>query len=282
MITIRKANDVAAYLIKPGAESATVGFVPTMGALHAGHLSLINESKKRDAITVASIFVNPVQFNDPKDFENYPTTLESDINILEQAGCDLLFLPSVSEMYPNGLNFTDRYELGEIEKVLEGEYRPGHFQGVCRVVHRLLSVIPCKHLYLGQKDFQQCMVIKKLVALKQIPTEIIICPTKREADGLAMSSRNIRLAQADREPATSIFKALQYIKNNIKPGDITNLKTAATQQLTEAGFTVDYIEIAETGSLDIVTEWNGTKKLVALAAAFLGNVRLIDNLLLQD
>ncbi len=280
MILFKKAADINNWLLKSKAAGKKTGFIPTMGALHQGHTSLIHASKQAGSISVCSIFVNPAQFNDANDFDNYPSTIEKDIDALEKAGCDVLFLPSVSEMYPAGMENAKNYDLGYLETVLEGKYRPGHFQGVCLVVHRLLNIIPANDLYLGQKDYQQCMVIKKLVELEKINTTIYICPTLRETSGLAMSSRNMRLTAEARKHALTIFETLSYLKNNIKPGDLTALKQTAIDSLTNAGFKVDYVEIADAGNLDIINHWNGNKKLVAVAAAFLGDVRLIDNMLL--
>ena len=276
-----KAIEITNHLLKLKEQGDSVGFVPTMGALHQGHITLIHNSKQNNAITVCSIFVNPTQFNVKKDFENYPDNLEKDIDLLEKSGCDILFLPPVSEIYPEGTGTTSLYKLGYLETVLEGKYRPGHFQGVCRVVHRLLSIIPCNQLYLGQKDYQQCMVIKKMVELKNIKTKITICPTVRETDGLAMSSRNLRLTNADRTSAIKIFETLSFLKNNIKPGDLEKLKNKAITDLTEAGFKVDYAEIANAENLELINQWNGKTKSVALIAAFIGEVRLIDNMLLN-
>jgi pantoate--beta-alanine ligase len=280
MILFKKAADINDWLLKSKAAGKKVGFVPTMGALHQGHTSLIRASKQPGSISVCSIFVNPAQFNDAKDFDNYPTTIEKDVDALEKAGCDVLFLPSVSEMYPTGMGNAKAYDLGYLETVLEGKYRPGHFQGVCLVVHRLLNIIPADDLYLGQKDYQQCMVIKKLVELERINTNIHICPTLRETSGLAMSSRNMRLTEAAREHALKIFETLSYLKTNIKSGDLTLLKQTAIDNLTGAGFKVDYVEIADAANLDVINHWDGKRKLVSVIAAFLGDVRLIDNLLL--
>ncbi len=280
MILFKKARDITSWLQKSKDTGQSISFIPTMGALHQGHISLIQASKQAQAISVCSIFVNPAQFNEAKDFDSYPSTIEKDIDELEKAGCDVLFLPSVSEMYPEGTANSKTYDLGYLETVLEGKYRPGHFQGVCLVVHRLLNIIPADDLYLGQKDYQQCMVIKTLVALEKINTNIHICPTLREESGLAMSSRNMRLKVADKQHAHKIFETLSFLKNNIRPGDLTELKQAAIDNLTGAGFKVDYVEIADAGDLDIINYWDGKSKLVAVAAAFLGEIRLIDNLLL--
>jgi len=280
MILFKKADDIKGWLLKSKTAGKRISFVPTMGALHQGHISLIQTSKEADAISVCSIFVNPAQFNDTKDFDNYPSTIEKDIDALEKAGCDVLFLPSVSEMYPAGTGNAKTYDLGYLETVLEGKYRPGHFQGVCLVVHRLLDIIPTDDLYLGQKDYQQCMVIKKLVEQENIKTTIHICPTLRETSGLAMSSRNMRLTDEEKKHALKIFETLSYLKSNIKPGDLAELKQTAVNNLTNAGFKVDYVEIADADNLEIITQWDGKRRLIAVAAAFLGAVRLIDNLLL--
>ncbi len=280
MMLFKKAGDIKNFLDKNREQGKTTGFIPTMGALHQGHISLLQAAKKSGVLTVCSIFVNPTQFNDSKDFENYPSTIERDIDELEKAGCDVLFLPTVSEMYPEGTKNAKQYDLGYLETVLEGKYRPGHFQGVCQVVHRLLDIIPADQLYLGQKDYQQCMVIKKLVDLAKIKTAISICPTFREADGLAMSSRNVRLTAPDRKIAVKIFETLSNIKNNVKPGDLKPLQETAIQNLTAAGFKVDYAELANAKTLELMHEWDGKTEMVTLIAAFLHDVRLIDNMLL--
>ena len=278
MILFKKSGELHNFLAEKSKEGVKTGFVPTMGALHSGHLSLIEESKK-DAFTICSIFVNPTQFNDPKDFEKYPVTIEKDIYLLEKAGCDVLFLPSVNEMYPAPKKKI-QYELGYLENILEGKYRPGHFQGVCEVVHRLLDIVSPDNLYLGQKDYQQCMVLKKLVELIGVKTNIIICPTTREPDGLAMSSRNMRLNEAERKQAVRIYQSLCLIKDGLKPGDLKGLKQKAMDHLSE-GFKIDYIEIADAATLAAIDNWDGKANLIALCAAFLNEVRLIDNIILS-
>lgn len=280
MIIFHKQTDIRKFIAERKQSGAAIGFIPTMGALHPGHISLINNSKRDCAVTISSIFVNPTQFNDPKDFEKYPVTIDSDINGLEKAGCDVLFLPSATEIYPNGMQDLPRYELGYLETVLEGKYRPGHFQGVCQVVHRLLDIVKPDTLFLGQKDFQQCMVIKKLIALTGLHSLVTICPTLREDDGLAMSSRNMRLNKAEREKAVLISQTLGFIKQEIKPGYLEDIKERAVQYLTAEGFKVDYIEIASADTLEPQQFWNGQLPLVAVAAAYLNEIRLIDNLLL--
>lgn len=281
MIIFKKAADIGIFLQQKRQKNPKTGFVPTMGALHQGHISLIESACSENDLVVCSIFVNPTQFNDPKDFQNYPITIENDIDLLEKAGCDALFLPAVEEMYPAGLENKKTYALGYLETVLEGRYRPGHFQGVCQVVHRLLTIMPADRLYLGQKDFQQCMVIRKMIELENLPIETVICPTLRETDGLAMSSRNMRLDKEAREKAVEISRTLLHIKSSLKAGDLSELKTAAVEQLNRTGFKTDYVEIADADTLELIGRWDGKQKLVALCAAFLGEVRLIDNMLLQ-
>ena len=282
MIVFKTVSDIQDHLAKQRQQGKKTGFAPTMGALHNGHISLIESSKKDNELTVCSIFVNPAQFNDPKDFEKYPITIDKDIYLLEKAGCDVLFLPSVAEMYPQKDATAARYDLGYLETILEGKYRPGHFQGVCVAVNRLLDIVQPDNLYIGQKDYQQCMVIKRLTEIMGIEdtTTIIICPTLRETDGLAMSSRNMRLNEAERKRATTIFNSLCFIKEHLRQGDLAALVQEATRMLEAEGLKVDYVAIADAGTLHPVTEWDGRQKLVALIAAFIGDVRLIDNLVL--
>lgn len=283
MILFKKITDLRNWLDAQEKNGYRVGFTPTMGALHPGHLTLISSSKNNDDVTVCSIFVNPTQFNDPKDFEKYPITLDRDIEQLEMAGCDVLFLPAVTEIYPGGHPQSRHYDLGYLESLLDGKFRPGHFQGVCTVVERLLDIVQPANLYLGQKDYQQCLVIKRLVELmgRTDRIRINICPTLRESDGLAMSSRNMRLSENERHTASEIFKTLSAIKKDLQPGDLVSLKDKASKRLIAAGFKPDYIEIADAASLELLEAWDGRRKLVALAAAFLNEVRLIDNMLLN-
>jgi len=280
MIIFKHASALKQYLLFQKQKNQAIGFVPTMGALHQGHISLVTLARQSTNLVVTSIFVNPTQFNDPKDFEKYPVTIDRDINMLEAAGCDVLFLPSVSEMYPNGLSSKKQYDLGYLETVLEGSSRPGHFQGVCQVVERLLNIVQPDQLFLGQKDYQQCMVVSKLVSLMKIKTQLVIAPTQREKDGLAMSSRNMRLSKAAREKAIAMYQALLWIKQSITPGSLLNLTREASQQLEVAGFKPDYVAIANADTLELVNEWKGDIKLVVLAAAFIDGVRLIDNMVL--
>ncbi len=282
MIIFKEITPLKEAILQFKSNGESIGFVPTMGALHSGHISLIKESLKNDNITLASIFVNPAQFNDQKDFEKYPVAIENDIFLLEQAKTDMLFLPSVNEIYPEGLSSPVKYGLGYLETILEGFYRPGHFQGVCRVVHRLLDIIKPDDLFLGQKDYQQCMVIRKLLTDFSIPTQLYIVPTERETSGLAMSSRNLRLSVEAKQKASVIYDALNFIKKHSADTPFTVLKGHALSMITDAGFEkIDYIEICDATTLMPFEDYNKNNKTIALAAAFIEGVRLIDNLLIN-
>jgi pantoate--beta-alanine ligase len=285
MIIFKEIGALQTYLDLERKKGRTIGFVPTMGALHKGHLSLIGRSKEECGLTVCSIFVNPTQFNDPADFEKYPVTTATDIRLLIKEGTGVLFLPSVEEMYPAGLRSVRHYKLGQLEKILEGAHRPGHFQGVCQVVHRLVDIVRPDKMFLGQKDYQQCMVLKKLMEILAAPTRIIIGDTVREESGLALSSRNLRLSEEEKLHAATIYRALNYIKENISTKTFGELQQQATSLLLQDGFNkVDYIAIADANTLKLQnprSKYDGQASLVALAAAFIGEVRLIDNLILR-
>jgi len=293
MIIFKKADELTEWLSEQRKAGRKIGFVPTMGALHAGHMSLIDMSKKTTQLTVTSIFVNPTQFNDPRDFQKYPITIENDIYILEKAGTDVLFLPAVDEMYPQGMAGLEKYELGPLETILEGRFRPGHFQGVCQVVRRLLDMVQPDDLFMGQKDYQQCMVVRRLLEIMQSGARLQVCPIIREPDGLAMSSRNMRLTEEERKKATVIYKALSLIREQWRaqdlPEHVNELWMKATMDgvmnrartiLIENGFRIDYVEIADAVTLQPVSSDGPHRKFVALAAAFQGEIRLIDNMVL--
>ncbi|HEY0730957.1 MAG TPA: pantoate--beta-alanine ligase [Chitinophagaceae bacterium] len=280
MIIHKTSISITNYLQNLKETGKSIGFVPTMGALHEGHISLINESLNQNDITVCSIFINPTQFNNKEDFRLYPISIEKDLQLLIQAGCSVLFLPDESEIY--SLSYSPvHYPLGRIEQLLEGYYRPGHFQGVSQVVDRLLRIIPADNLYLGQKDYQQCMIIKKLVQIIGKSNEIHICiiPTVREKSGLALSSRNLRLNENEKTLALNLYKELTFIKNNLNNTPVKELKKTAVKRLREAGFVVDYVEVANSETLE--PSENTDEHLVALIAATLGKVRLIDNMILN-
>lgn len=284
MILFKHSDALNDYLAKSRRDGKRIGFVPTMGALHAGHISLIRASVSGNDLTVCSIFVNPAQFNDPADFEKYPVTINEDIQALEEAGCDLLLLPSVKEIYPDGLGSLPHYDLGYLESILEGKFRPGHFQGVCQVVDRLLDIVNPDMVYLGQKDFQQCKVIGRLLAITGRTEDIRlhIHPTLREPDGLAMSSRNLRLDTTARAKATAIYRQLMDVLHQLQPGSTAPLLEAATSQLVAQGFRVDYVAVAASDDLSLIDNWDGKREAVILAAAYINGIRLIDNLLFNQ
>jgi pantoate--beta-alanine ligase len=278
MIILKKVSILKDFLAQQKAANKTIGFVPTMGALHSGHISLLTLSKNKTDVTVCSIFVNPTQFNDAKDFEKYPVTIAQDVLALEKNGCDVLFLPSVSEVYPNGTATTFKYDLGELENVLEGKYRPGHFQGVAQVVHRLLNIVEPDYLFLGQKDYQQVMVIKRLIQQNYLNINVVTADTFRETSGLAMSSRNLRLTADEKHKARGISAMLDYIRANYKCTEARQLEQHATEYLLANGFTkVDYVSIADAETLEPVSSTSNDNGVVALIAAFINDIRLIDN-----
>ncbi len=284
MILIKTVSTLRLYLSDQKKKGLRIGFIPTMGALHEGHISLVKYSLKNGDIPVCSIFINPTQFNDEKDFRQYPVTIDQDILLLEKAGCEALFLPSVDEIYPHGFENDTHYELGYLGSILEGAYRPGHFQGVCQVMEKLLKIVMPDNLYLGQKDYQQCKIIALLIKQMGLDQKIKveICPTLRETDGLAMSSRNRRISQDVRHNADGIFLALSHIKNQLKTGPVEPVLVEAREILKQKGFEIDYLSVADAESLEILTDYQQGRKLVALSAATFDAVRLIDNMLLNQ
>jgi pantoate--beta-alanine ligase len=280
MIIIKSAERLQAYILSLKKKGITIGFVPTMGALHEGHLSLITEAANACNICVCSIFINPTQFNNQDDFAKYPVTIENDILLLGQTHCDILFLPSVSEIYTPAYEIK-KYELGKLETLLEGAFRPGHFQGVCQVVDRLLDLVAPDRMFLGQKDYQQCMILQKLIDLRAdgAKTKLVFAPTIREKDGLAMSSRNMRLNKEQRLKAVCISQTLESIKKHIHQQPIEILESEAISNLKMAGFDVDYVRIVHAETLEPVN--NADVPLVGLIAANIGTIRLIDNMRLN-
>jgi pantoate--beta-alanine ligase len=283
MITFKKVKDLQQHLDQYRQRNEDIGFVPTMGALHDGHLSLLKTSLKENKLSVCSIFVNPAQFNDPADFMKYPSTINDDIFKLETTDCDILFLPSVEEIYPDGFDLKQKYDLGYLETILEGEFRPGHFQGVCMAVERLLLIVQPDKLYLGQKDYQQCMIISRLIHLMGLETKvkIRICPILRENDGLAMSSRNMRLNKEQRAKAPALYEALIFLKQNIRNGSLRDLKKQATDDLQKKGFKADYVEIVNAETLKPINEWDARMNILGVVAASTDEVRLIDNMMIN-
>lgn len=275
IFTTRK--DLSEYLDQLRCDGAVIGFVPTMGALHRGHLSLLAQAQQETDKVVCSIFVNPTQFNDPKDLEKYPRPIAADIEKLEQAGCDVLFNPEVDEMYAGNEQW--HLEIGELEHLLEGEFRPGHYQGVTQVVYKLFDIVKPDIAFFGQKDYQQFLIIQKMVELLKLPVKLVMCPILREVDGLAMSSRNIHLTEDDRRHALILSKALNWFCKNVDRNNIVSFIQECKRMISaEPGVQLEYFEAADVDNLHTANE--STSDIVVLVAAKVGNIRLIDNMIL--
>jgi pantoate--beta-alanine ligase len=274
--TIREAGIFVEASKKSG---TTIGFVPTMGALHAGHIALLNRATLENNIVICSIFVNPIQFNNKDDLKNYPRPISDDIRKLEDVACDMLFLPDVSEMYPEPV--TDKYDFGLMDKVMEGKFRPGHFSGVAVVVRKLFEIIKPDRAYFGLKDYQQLRIITTMTAELKLPVDIVACPTVREKDGLAMSSRNVRLNAQERRIAPAIYKVLNEIKNKAGKAPVKELEQWATGMLGNyEDMNVEYLQIVDAKTLLPISDWNDSNNVVVCTAVHLGKVRLIDNVVI--
>ncbi len=277
MKVINNILEITSYLNSFVSTGKKIGFVPTMGALHFGHLTLINTSKDQNDITVASIFVNPTQFNDKQDFEKYPRNTTEDLKKLSEIGCDIVFMPDEKEMYPE--TDSTKFNLGKLEEVMEGKFRPGHFQGVAIIVNKLFKIVKPNNAYFGQKDFQQLAVIKKLVSTTNSTVNIVSCPIIRESNGLAMSSRNTRLTEEEFDQASLIFSTINQLSNYIANNKFSDFKTWVISQINENKlFRTEYIEIVDTETLEIVTDLKNHKSITCCIAVYCGQVRLIDNI----
>ena len=254
----------------------TIGFVPTMGALHLGHISLVEQCRRENGVTVVSIFVNPTQFNNKSDLVNYPRTLDEDLYKLTSVGCDFVFAPSVEEMYPE--EYIRVFDFGMLDKVMEGLHRPGHFNGVAQVVSRLLDVIQPDRAYFGEKDFQQLAIIQRMVVTMNCPVQIVGCPTVRETDGLAMSSRNVRLTPEHRQNATAIARTLLACKEKIRAMSLNELKKWVIEQINNTnGLQTEYFDIVDRNTLQTAVQYK-ENTLQGCIAAYAGTIRLIDNI----
>lgn len=284
MYLYKQAADIQAHLQAERASYQTIGFIPTMGALHDGHISLISKSLEENQLTVCSIFVNPTQFNQAEDLEKYPRMPALDIARLADAGCHIVFLPEVEVIYPPGLETRLDIDLNGLDRVMEGAHRPGHFAGVVQVVNRLLDIIQPHRLYMGQKDYQQVSVIRRMLELQQSPVELIMVPTVREADGLAMSSRNMRLNQEERVLAPVIYSTLQHLRQEAlkKGAAFPSLTEAAFDRLQAAGLRPEYVSIVNGNNLQPLSSMPETGSVVTCVAAWLGEIRLIDNLIIRE
>lgn len=277
MITIEKTAQLKAIINNAKEANKTVGFVPTMGALHEGHISLVKQCRAENDICVVSIFVNPTQFNNSADLEHYPRTMEADANMLNIEKVDYIFAPSVEEVYPE--EDSREFDFGQLDKVMEGEHRPGHFNGVAQVVSRLFDMVQPDNAYFGEKDFQQLAIIKAMVKQLDLSINIVSCAIVREEDGLAMSSRNIRLTEDHRNIAPLIRQTLEASKTLAKNTAIAEVKQHVVNAINANPLLeVEYFEIADTLSLQSTKDWSEQGDKVGCIAVFAGEIRLIDNI----
>lgn len=258
-------------------QSSTIGFVPTMGALHQGHLSLMDQSKLENNLTLVSIFVNPTQFNDPQDFKNYPNTIDADLQLLADLSVDAVFVPSVQEMYPDLIK--ESFHVPILTETLEAKMRPGHFDGVITIIRKLFDLAQATKVYLGEKDFQQLSIIQAWVKKEKRAEIIVPCPTLRENHGLAMSSRNVRLSKSGREMASLIYQILTEVKNQKNLQSPPELEIwARSEFLLHPAFQLEYFEIIDAQTFAPLADWQDSDHPLAVVATFLEGVRLIDNM----
>ncbi|MFH1321743.1 MAG: pantoate--beta-alanine ligase [Bacteroidota bacterium] len=290
MIILKNIKKIKNYIKKKKNVNKTIGFVPTMGALHQGHISLLERAKHENDIVVCSLFVNPTQFNDKSDFEKYPRTFKEDIEKLKLTGCDVVFAPNEAEMYPKSENsaYNIGIDLGYLDKIMEGNYRPGHFKGVVIIVNKLFDITEPDTAYFGEKDYQQLIILKYFVNMLKLPVKIIGCPIIREDDGLAMSSRNKLLSVEERKNASIIYQTLLGVKEKVKTLSpmgytftINEIKAWVKQKINNNSFLrLEYIEIVDSKTLLPIEKGEEASEIVACIAVFAGKVRLIDNIVL--
>lgn len=283
MIICKTRDEISAAVAELRRQNKTLGFVPTMGALHNGHLSLVKKSMSENDCTAVSIFVNPTQFNNKHDLQTYPRTVDADVKLLEETGADIAFVPSVETMYPEGLdNVTESYDFGFIGQVMEGAARPGHFNGVGIVVHRLFDLVKPDRAYFGMKDFQQIAIIREMVRQCNINIEIIPCPIVREDDGLALSSRNTRLNEEQRRQAVQISQTLFKAVGLVGEKSVDEVKEFVVSTVNSVPLLdVEYFEIVDGYSLQTISSWNEAEWVVGCITVNVGDVRLIDNITLK-
>lgn len=277
MKVLKSKKTLIDYVERQREMGKKIGFAPTMGALHQGHLSLYKAAKKENDEVISSIFVNPTQFNNPDDFQKYPKTLEKDLELLEKAGVDAVYVPNVEEMYPDGLN-SKKYNFDGLENEMEGKYRPGHFDGVGTIVEELFRQVQPHNAYFGEKDYQQLAIIKKMVEKTKLPVKIHGVPTLREEDGLAMSSRNVRLTETQRKEATIIYETLEKVKEWFKVISLEEIKQKVTDIFINSNFELEYFVIADEETLKEANAIDENKEYRAFIVAYAGEVRLIDNM----
>jgi pantoate--beta-alanine ligase len=280
MIILTLKADIQHEISKAKNKGKSIGFVPTMGALHEGHLSLVKQSLKETDLTVVSIFVNPTQFNNPNDLCKYPRTLEKDVALLQTVGDILVFAPTVEEMYDQKeVKQPFSFDFGGLDTVMEGRFRPGHFNGVVQVVSKLFNIVTPDKAYFGEKDFQQLAIIRRMVALMNYPIEIVGCPIVREANGLAMSSRNQHLTEREHKNAVNISRILKESRNFADRKSVTELTQWVTEQLNAVEYLeVEYFEIVNGDTLRAISDWNDSAYVVGCITVYCGETRLIDNI----
>lgn len=277
MKVLKSKKTLIDYVERQREMGKKIGFAPTMGALHEGHLSLYKAAKKENDEVISSIFVNPTQFNNPDDFQKYPKTLEKDLELLEKAGVDAVYVPNIEEMYPDGLN-SKKYNFDGLENEMEGKYRPGHFDGVGTIVEELFRQVQPHNAYFGEKDYQQLAIIKKMVEKTKLPVKIHGVPTLREEDGLAMSSRNVRLTETQRKEATIIYETLEKVKEWFKVISLEEIKQKVTDIFRNSNFELEYFVIANEETLKEASAIDEDKEYRAFIVAYADDVRLIDNM----
>ena len=277
MKVLKSKKTLIDYVERQREMGKKIGFAPTMGALHQGHLSLYKAAKKENDEVISSIFVNPTQFNNPDDFQKYPKTLEKDLELLEKAGVDAVYVPNVEEMYPDGLN-SKKYNFDGLENEMEGKYRPGHFDGVGTIVEEFFRQVQPHNAYFGEKDYQQLAIIKKMVEKTKLPVKIHGVPTLREEDGLAMSSRNVRLTETQRKEATIIYETLTKVKEWFKVISLEEIKQKVTDIFRNSNFELEYFVIADEETLKEANAIDEDKEYRAFIVAYADTVRLIDNM----
>ena len=277
MKVLKSKKTLIDYVERQREMGKKIGFAPTMGALHQGHLSLYKAAKKENDEVISSIFVNPTQFNNPDDFQKYPKTLEKDLELLEKAGVDAVYVPNVEEMYPDGLS-SKKYDFDGLENEMEGKYRPGHFDGVGTIVEELFRQVQPHNAYFGEKDYQQLAIIKKMVEKTKLPVKIHGVPTLREEDGLAMSSRNVRLTETQRKEATIIYETLTKVKEWFKVISLEEIKQKVTDIFRNSNFELEYFVIADEKTLKETDYFYKDKNYRAFIVAYADTVRLIDNM----
>jgi pantoate--beta-alanine ligase len=275
-------KELKRYLNTLSPSANQIGLVPTMGALHFGHLSLIEESKKHNHFTVASIFVNPTQFDKKEDLEKYPRTLDRDLDLLKEKGCDAVFTPSIEDIYQQNVA-SKKFDFDGLEHEMEGKFRVGHFDGVGTIVKALFEIVSPTRAYFGEKDFQQLQVIRKMVEKHQLPVKVVGCPIFREPHGLAMSSRNERLSQEQRQQASIIFKTLGAVKEKLYSNSLDEINTWVESEFENHPlFALEYFTIADENTLQTAVQIESEKSYRAFIAVYADSIRLIDNLSLQD